>query len=93
MPPDSTWARIALIPGVRRKEKPTPAWLSAASAAATIACASSTEGASGFSQMTCLPAASSASTTGRCSSLAIATETTSMSSASTMACHDVSARW
>ena len=66
--------------------------MSAASAAATIAAASSTDGARGFSQSTCLPAASNASTTGRCSSLAMATETTSMSSASTMASQEVSGR-
>ena len=83
---------MALMAGVRRKEKPTPDWVSAASAAVTMALASSTVGASGFSHRTCLPAASSASTTGRCSSLAMATETTSMSGASTMACQEVSAR-
>ena len=53
--------------------KPTPAWVVAASAAATMALASSTEGASGFSQSTCLPAPSRASTTSRCIELATAT--------------------
>ena len=60
--------------------------------AATIASASSTVGASGFSHSTCLPAASSASTTSRCRWLATTTLTTSMSSASTIACQDVSGR-
>ena len=81
-----------MIPGARRKVNPMPAWVVAASAAATIALASSTEGASGFSQSTCLPAASSASTTSRCIELATATLTTSTSGASTMASHDVSER-
>ena len=35
-------SRMALMPGVRRNENPTPDWVSAASAAATIALASST---------------------------------------------------
>ena len=47
---------------------------------------------SGFSHSTCLPAASSPSTTSRCSELAMTTLTTSMSSACAIACHDVSLR-
>ena len=81
-----------MIPGARRKVNPMPACVVAASAAATIAFASSTDGANGFSQSTCLPAPSKASTTSRCIELATATLTTSMSGASTIASHDVSER-
>jgi hypothetical protein len=48
--------------------------------------------ASGFSQSTCLPAASMPSTTSRCSELATATLTMSTSDASATACQLVSAR-
>ena len=64
----------------------------ACSAAATMARASSTLGASGFSQSTCLPDASRASAISRCRWLATTMLTASMSSASTIACQLVSAR-
>ena len=54
--------------------------------------ASAIVGANGFSHNTCLPEASRASTISRCRWLATTTLTTSMSSASATACHDVSAR-
>ncbi len=78
--------------GERRNVKPTQPSEVAASAAATIACASATEGASGFSHSTCLPAASRPSTISRCSGLATTTLTTSMSSAAATACQLVSLR-
>ena len=78
--------------GERRKVRPIAHTRSEAPAAATIASPSATVGASGFSQSTCLPAASSPSTTSRCSELATATLTTSTSDASATACQLVSAR-
>jgi hypothetical protein len=57
-----------------------------------MACASATEGASGFSQSTCLPAASAASVISRCRLLATATLTASTSGDSTTARQSVSAR-
>jgi hypothetical protein len=82
-----------LIAGDRRKVSPIALTRSAASAAATIASPSATVGASGFSQSTCLPAASRPSTTSRCRALATATLTASTSSAAATACQLVSARW
>ena len=80
------------MPGVRRKVKPIRATSRRLRAAAAIARASSRVSLSGFSHSTCLPAASRPSTTSRCSELAITTLTTSMSSASAMACQEVSLR-
>jgi hypothetical protein len=88
--------RIAEIGGDRRNVKPTavsqPFSRAAAAAAATIASASATLGAIGFSQRTCLPAASSPSTISRCRWLATTTLTTSTSSASASASQLDSAR-
>jgi BRCT domain type II-containing protein len=84
--------RMALIAGDRRNVNPTAATVSARSAAATMARASPMRPASGFSHSTCLPAASSPSTTSRCRSLPTTTLTASMSSASATAFQSVSAR-
>ena len=80
------------MPGVRRKVNPMRAIELALRAASAMARASSSESLSGFSHSTCLPAASRPSTTSRCSEFAITTLTTSMSSASAIACHEVSLR-
>ena len=72
--------------------KPIRATVLAASAASTIARASSRVSLSGFSHSTCLPAASSPSTISRCSRLATTTLTTSMLGSSASACQDVSLR-
>jgi hypothetical protein len=76
---------MAAMAGDRRKVNPTAVCCRDARAAATMALASSTLGASGFSQSTCLPAASRPSTISRCSGLATTTLTTSMSGASATA--------
>ncbi len=92
MAPAWTWSRTALAAGERRKVKPVAAIFPACSAAATMASASSTLEASGFSHSTCLPAASRASAIGRCRWLATTMLTASMSSASATACQLVSYR-
>ncbi len=84
---------MALIAGERRNVNPTPVTRSDFSAASTIACPSATVGASGFSHSTCFPAASSPSTTSRCSELATATLTASTSGAAATASQLCSARW
>jgi len=84
--------RIALMAGDRRNVKPTAATRSDFPARSTIACPSATDGASGFSHSTCLPAPSRASTISRCSLFATTTLTASMSAASATACQLVSAR-
>ena len=92
MTPEAIWSRTAAMAGERRNTKPTPASRPEASAAATMASASSTVGAIGFSHRTCLPAASRPSTISRCNVLATTTLTTSMSGASARARQSFSAR-
>jgi hypothetical protein len=52
--------RIALMAGDRRNVKPTAATRPARPARSAMACPSATDGASGFSHRTCLPASSRA---------------------------------
>ena len=61
-------------------------------ASSSTAAASSRLSLSGFSQSTCLPAATNPSTISRCRKLATATLTTLMSGSSAIACQDVSER-
>jgi hypothetical protein len=93
MTPEAIWSRTAAMAGERRNTNPTPVSRPEASAAATMASASSTLGAIGFSHSTCLPAASSPSTIWRCRGLATTTLTTSTSSAAATASQPASARW
>ena len=79
--------------GDLRNVNPTAATRSDFPAASAIASASATVGAIGFSHSTCFPAASSASTIGRCRWFATTTLTASMSGAAATASQLVSARW
>ncbi len=83
---------MAPMAGERRNTKPMPVSRPDALAAATMASASSTVGAIGFSQSTCLPASSRPSTIWRWSGLATTTLTTSTSSAAATASQPPSAR-
>ena len=92
MAPEASWSRMAPMAGERRNTNPMPVSRPEALAAATMASASSTVGAIGFSQSTCLPAASRPSTIWRCSGLATTTLTTSTSWAAATASQPASAR-
>ncbi len=85
-------SRIALMAGDRRNVKPTAATRSDFSARSTMACPSATDGASGFSHSTCLPASSRPVAISRCSAFPTTTLTASLSGASALACLLVSAR-
>ena len=90
--PDVTSSRRAATPGARRKVKPMRTTVLALRARSAIARASSRLSLSGFSQSTCLPAATSPSTISRCRKLATTTLTTLMSGSSAIACQEVSDR-